>query len=259
MISDDGGLTWRLGADDTRTNNTVKPQELSLVELLDGSIYAAARDQFGDDAGNRAYAISSDGGLTWDRPFRTMPDFSAPVVQGSIASYDEERLLYAAPAHPVTREAMAVRSSYDEGKTWETWQDGKVIHWGPAAYSDLIRLDGDDVGLLYEAGETSPYEGIRFWTNHAFLPYGRSLPCLSISWPPWLSISPPRGAWPLSWPASPPPSPSPAWQRRRISPAWQWRRIGSWPQTSPSERRTPRLANPFPVRSSRRQALPSDR
>jgi hypothetical protein len=170
MISDDGGLSWRLGADDTRTDNTVKPQELSLVELLDGSIYAAARDQFGDAAGNRAYATSSDGGLTWDRPFRTVADFTAPVVQGSIARYDEERLMYAVPAHPATREAMAVRSSYDEGATWETWQEGKVIHWGPAAYSDLIRLDGDDLGLLYEAGEASPYEGIRFARfNRAYL------------------------------------------------------------------------------------------
>jgi sialidase-1 len=162
MISDDGGLTWRLGAVESRRDNTVKPQELSLLELRDGSIYAAARDQYGDEAGNRAYATSSDAGRTWDRPFTTLPEFTAPVVQGSVVRYDADRLLYSVPAHPVTREAMAVRSSYDEGGSWETWQEGRVIHWGPSAYSDLIRLDGDDVGLLYEAGETTPYEEIRF-------------------------------------------------------------------------------------------------
>jgi sialidase-1 len=170
MLSDDGGLTWRLGAVDTRTDNSLKPQELSLVELLDGSIYAAARDQYGEQAGNRAYATSSDGGLTWDEPFGSLPGFSAPVVQGSTVRYDEGRILYAVPADPENREVMTVRSSYDDARTWETADEGKVIHPGPAAYSDLIRLDGDDIGLLYEAGEADPYEAIRFARfNEAYL------------------------------------------------------------------------------------------
>lgn len=161
MYSDDGGATWSLGADDTRTADTVKPQELSLVELLDGSIYAAARDQYGSDPGNRAFATSSDGGESFDAPFATIPELTAPVVQGAMQRLGG-RLLFSAPAHPVTREAMAIRSSFDEGRSWETWQEGKVVHWGPAAYSDLVALGGGEAGLLYEAGDASPYEAIRF-------------------------------------------------------------------------------------------------
>jgi BNR repeat-like domain/Concanavalin A-like lectin/glucanases superfamily len=165
--SDDGGETWRLGADDTRTNLTVKPQELSLAELDDGTIYAAARDQFGSDEGNRAFAESSDGGGSFDAPFETIRKLDAPVVQGAVLEFgdtrrERSRLLFSAPAHPLTRETMAIRSSYDDGRSWETWQRGKVVHWGPAAYSDMVELGPDSAALLYEAGAASPYEAIRF-------------------------------------------------------------------------------------------------
>jgi sialidase-1 len=39
--------------------------------------------------------------------------------------------------------------SHDEGKTW---QRKTMIHAGPAAYSDLVKLDRDHVGVLFEAG-----------------------------------------------------------------------------------------------------------
>jgi sialidase-1 len=178
MLSDDGGLTWRLGATDTRTENSVKPQELSLVEVGHGAVYAAARDQYGDDGGNRAWAISRDGGESFQRSFQTDPDLVSPVVQGSVIRFDraagakqeEGRLLFSAPAHPVSREVMTVRSSFDEGHTWQTWEKGKVVHWGPSAYSDMVQITADRVGLLYEAGQSSPYEGIRFARfNSAFL------------------------------------------------------------------------------------------
>ena len=65
-----------------------------------------------------------------------------------------------AAAHPVTREVMAVRSSADGGRTWQ--RVGKVVHWGPSAYFDLVDLGTGRLGLLYEAGQSGPYESIRF-------------------------------------------------------------------------------------------------
>ena len=63
-----------------------------------------------------------------------------------------------------------MRSSYDEGRTWETWERGKVFYWGPTAYSDMVRLDGDEVGLMYEAGVANPYE------THPVRPVQRGVP-----------------------------------------------------------------------------------
>ncbi|WP_433463383.1 exo-alpha-sialidase [Spirillospora sp. CA-128828] len=165
--SDDGGLTWRIGADDTRTSNDVSPGELSAAELSDGRIYVNARDNTGTDPGNRNTAISSDGGATFDAPFRTLPKLDAPKVQGSVLPVGR-RLLLSVPAHPVTREVMAVRSLSDEGRNWQ--KVGKVIYWGPSAYSDMADLGGGRIGLMYEAGRTSPYESIRFAEfNQAYL------------------------------------------------------------------------------------------
>ncbi|WP_344883794.1 sialidase family protein [Allokutzneria multivorans] len=158
LLSDDGGTTWRIGAVDDRLTNTVKPQEMSPVELPDGRILVAARDQYGSDPGHRAFATSSDGGRTFDRPFATDPRLVAPVIQGATIRHGS-RLLFSAPAHPVSREAMAVRSSHDNGRTWGA---GKIVHWGPAAYSDMVVLGRGHTGLLYEGGKASAYESIRF-------------------------------------------------------------------------------------------------
>ncbi|MFB9902815.1 exo-alpha-sialidase [Allokutzneria oryzae] len=161
LLSDDGGMTWRIGAVDDRTTKTVKPQEMSPIELSDGRVLVAARDQDGTDPGHRAFATSSDGGTTFDRPFATDPRLVAPVIQGATIRLGP-RLLFSAPAHAASREVMTVRSSRNDGRTWDTWKQGKVIHWGPAAYSDMVALGAGRTGLLYEGGTTSAYESIRF-------------------------------------------------------------------------------------------------
>ncbi|TDX03113.1 sialidase family protein [Kribbella sp. VKM Ac-2566] len=176
LYSDDAGETWHIGATTSRDDGSVIAQEVTVVELTDGRIYALARER-GTDPGNRAYAVSSDGGDSFDAPFRTIPKLVMPDVQGSLLRFSahnegdrRNRILFSAPAHPAAREVMTVRSSYDEARSFGTWQQGKVFYWGPSAYSDMVRLDGDEAGLLYEAGVANPYESIR-WArfNEAFL------------------------------------------------------------------------------------------
>ncbi|MFC4010109.1 exo-alpha-sialidase [Nonomuraea purpurea] len=169
LYSDDSGVTWNIGAETSRDDGTVIAQEVTVVELTDGRIYASARER-GTDEGSRAYATSSDGGQTWDEPFRTMPALATTDIQASLLRFSEERLLFSAPMHPGAREAMGIRSSYDEGDRFETWEEGKVFYWGPSAYSDMVRLDGDEAALMYEAGTITPYEQIRFARfNEAYL------------------------------------------------------------------------------------------
>ncbi|MCW2915568.1 MAG: nanH [Actinomycetia bacterium] len=175
LYSDDSGQTWHIGATSSFSDGTIIAQEVTVVELNDGRIYALARER-GTDPGHRAYAISSDGGETFDKPFKTL-DLSMADVQAStlrLHATDQgdanNRILLSAPAHPVAREAMSVRSSYDEGRTWQPWEKGKVFWWGPSGYSDMVKLDGDQIGLYYEAGVSTPYETIR-WArfNEAYL------------------------------------------------------------------------------------------
>lgn len=173
VYSDDGGQTWQLGATDSEEfkegEENVNPAELSAFERVDGHVYFIARDQLGPAEGNRAVTTSADGGETFESPFTAEPNLVTPIIQASTLRLratddgdDYNRVLFSAPAHPAAREVMAIRSSYDEGETWETWEEGKVIHWGPAGYSDMVVAADGEIGLLYEKGESTPYETITF-------------------------------------------------------------------------------------------------
>jgi hypothetical protein len=157
VYSDDHGRTWRLGAADTHAStDPVHPNENTAVELVDGRLYLNARNQKGSSPATRAVAHSRDGGLTYDAPFAPEPNLLSPVVQNSalrFAAADrgdaENILLYVSPKHQAQRRDLTLRMSFDEGKTWT---NDVLIHSGPAAYSDLVKLDSRHVGVLYEAG-----------------------------------------------------------------------------------------------------------
>jgi sialidase-1 len=68
-------------------------------------------------------------------------------------------LLYSSPLDPTARTQMSVRVSRDNGATW---QKAYTISGLPAAYSDLVRVDGATIGVLYETGDFSPYSTITF-------------------------------------------------------------------------------------------------
>jgi sialidase-1 len=157
VLSDDHGKTWRLGAVDTRPiADPIHPNECVAVELVDGRIYVNTRDHLGSSPATRAVAYSSDGGETFDAPFESEPRITTPVVQNSAIRFaakdrgDERNVLvYSCPGHAKQRRDLTILLSFDEGATWPV---KKLVHEGPVAYSDLIRLDDERVGVLYEAG-----------------------------------------------------------------------------------------------------------
>jgi hypothetical protein len=166
LYSDNGGNTWRIGADDSPGTGLINPNESTVVELTDGRIYTLARNQEGRAVEHRAFAYSSDGGVSFDEPFAVTPGLVSPVVEAALLRWSAldqggttNRVLLSAPGDATARKNMTVRSSFDETRTWNV---GKVIHVGPAAYSDLAKLPGERIGVLYESGILQPYERIAF-------------------------------------------------------------------------------------------------
>lgn len=165
IYSDDHGESWKLGAVyDDPGNGVIRPNENVAVELVDGRIYFNSRDT-GTAPGTRSIAYSSDGGQSYSGPFVAEPNLSTPIVQNSVIRFsaadagDQENLLiYSSPGNPSSRRDMTIRVSNDEGVSWAK---DTIIHPGPAAYSDLIKLDADKVGVLFEAGENL-YDKILF-------------------------------------------------------------------------------------------------
>ncbi|WP_116951837.1 sialidase family protein [Jiangella endophytica] len=159
LYSDDGGTTWHLGGVDSVPDGVVNPNENTVVELSDGTVYFNARDQNGTSVGARAGTSSVDGGASFDGPYEEIPDLVAPVVQGSILGLSREadrreRLVFAAPGHRTARENLTLWSSFDDAGSWVR---GPVVSEGPAGYSDLVQIDGHGrarmLGVLYETGD----------------------------------------------------------------------------------------------------------
>jgi sialidase-1 len=159
LLSDDRGESWYLGYLDDSADGHVNPNETTAAELPDGRVYFNTRTE-STSPGNRADAHSADGGRTLVAPFRPQTGLTAPVCQASVLQLPGPGpLLFSAPADPAARAHMTIRASADGGATWRT---AFTVDPLPAAYSDLVRVDEDTVGLLYETGDFGAYETITF-------------------------------------------------------------------------------------------------
>ncbi|MCS0601450.1 glycoside hydrolase [Streptomyces sp. LP11] len=183
LYSDDGGRTWHLGFVDADYDGRVNPNESSAAQLPDGRVYFSARDQNGRTPGNRLAAYSSDAGRTLDHPYAVQPTLDdIPVVQASVLQVRAEQgpLLLSAPSVPTARRAMALWASTDAGRTFRkllTLSDDR------AAYSDLVQLGPDTVGVLYERGAYATVEFRRLRLPQSSPAAASSLPTRSTSSP----------------------------------------------------------------------------
>ena len=159
IFSDDNGKTWQLGG----TTQQDQVNECAVAELSGGRLMLSMRN-YDRTQKTRKISVSDDGGATWGN-IRSDPSLIEPVCQASLLTYSLPGkrkpgiMLFTNPASENSRVNMTLRISYDEGATWPV---SKVLHEGPSAYSDIVRLRSGDVGVLYEAGKKSPYEGIVF-------------------------------------------------------------------------------------------------
>ncbi|MGC0210478.1 sialidase family protein [Streptomyces levis] len=159
LLSDDDGATWRIGYVDDNPDGYVNANETTAAELPDGRVYFNTRND-SPSPGTRADAHSADGGRSLVKPFRPQAGLTAPVCQAAVLQLrDPDVLLYSGPADPGFRALMTIRASTDGGTTW---RPAHTVDGLPAAYSDLVRVDPDTVGLLYETGDFGAYETITF-------------------------------------------------------------------------------------------------
>jgi len=152
IYSDDRGESWRIGGSTGPGTN-----ECAVVELPGGELILSMR---GVGIGNRrAVSRSADGGLSWT-PYVLDETLIEPQCQASLVVYPKRPgwLLFSNPAS-LTRQRLTVRLSRNGGRNWHL---ARQVHEGPAAYSSLAALQDGSVGMLYEAGEQSPYETISY-------------------------------------------------------------------------------------------------
>ena len=156
IYSDNHGKTWVLGG----TTPQDQVNECTIAELSDGKLMLNMRN-YDRTQKARKISLSNDGGITWGNIFsdQSLPE---PICQGSLFSIankktGKSKLLFLNPADESKRQNMTLRISSDNGSTWAK---SMVLFAGPSAYSDLTLLPNGNIGCFYEAGNTSPYQGI---------------------------------------------------------------------------------------------------
>jgi sialidase-1 len=158
IYSDDAGLSWKIGGEPPQKEFN----ESQVVELSDGRLMLNMRNHrpamTPETPRQRGVAISSDGGITFAEARRD-PNLIEPVCQASLVRAEDKVIVFANPASERTRTNMTIRFSSDDGVTWPT---SRVVFPGPSAYSCVVALPNEMVGLFYERGEKSAYEGIEF-------------------------------------------------------------------------------------------------
>ena len=135
LYSDDGGKTWTPSAP-FPIRGTSEP---GLVELNDGSIYYNARTHV--RPGNKIIGRSKDGGKTWieaaedDELFDGPPDvYGCKGALLRIACDEHDILLFSGPGRQDKRHDIAVRISFDGGRSWPT---KRIVKKGPGNYTWL--------------------------------------------------------------------------------------------------------------------------
>lgn len=152
IYSQNRGVTWEIGGILPR-----KTDECAVVQREDRSLLLNMRNDMG--AHRRAIATSYDGGDTWEH-FGFDDALVDPTCQASM-TIAGGTIFFANPADPDKRVRLTVRASHDDGKHWP---ESRVIWEGPSAYSSMVPMRGELIGLLYERGQAHPYEEIVFTT-----------------------------------------------------------------------------------------------
>ncbi len=150
FYTDDHGKTFQLGA----SLNIPGSNESTAAELSNGKLMMNSRNQKGDIRA-RIVAISSDGGATWDTTYfdKNLPD---PVCEASILTIGKKKekniLAFCNAADEKRRDNLTLRISFNDGRSWKKYfvLDKNENIKDNSAYSDIVKISGKKVGVLYE-------------------------------------------------------------------------------------------------------------
>lgn len=152
FYTDDHGKTFHL----SETVNLPGSNESMATEISNGRLMMNSRNQKGDIKA-RIVSISSNGGQRWDTTYfdNTLID---PVNQGSILTIGKKNgkaiVAFCNVADTKRRDNLTLRISYDDGITWnknivvDKSGDNKKNDF--TAYSDLVKISKNKIGVLYE-------------------------------------------------------------------------------------------------------------
>ncbi len=153
--STDGGKNWVYGNGVPHSTS-----ECQVVELQDGSIMINCRNEARQ--GKRIVYVTKDLGKTWQPHSTNLKDLQEPTCQGSVVKVKTkqygELMLFSNPKSG-GRNHMTIRTSHDDGKTWN---EGYLYDVRQCmGYSCIAMTDANHVGIFYETCHNNGKNGCR--------------------------------------------------------------------------------------------------
>lgn len=174
FYSDDGAMTWKRG--DFVMYCGANESQIAQIDADTIAINMRVQGRNPDGTRKTKYrlvAMSKDGGKTWGNP---VPDAALPepVCEGSFASAqcgDRRILAFSNPADESRRVNMTIRfavakeyaCSFNEGFCGgSAWKSSIALNPRASGYSDIVFIDENTVGVVYERGTKSYFDEIVF-------------------------------------------------------------------------------------------------
>ena len=156
IYSKDHGKTWHVGTG-AKTHTT----ESQVVELSDGTLMLNMRDdrnrtnyELSDSYHGRSVAVTADMGKTWIEHSTSRTALTEPNCMASIISYKDKKgklyLFFSNPNDAKNRVNMTIKTSNDEGNTWDKLPSVLLYEQAAMGYSCLTVIDNKYIGILYE-------------------------------------------------------------------------------------------------------------
>ena len=151
MWSKDHGKSWTL-SNWARSDTT----ECAVAQLADGSLMLNMRDNRNrsdkSETNGRAVSVTTDLGASWKVHASDHGSLPEPVCMASLISHklDDGRtvLFFSNPRNKSKRKNMTVQMSLDDGNTWSK---KLLLDEDGGAYSSLVMVDDQTLGILYES------------------------------------------------------------------------------------------------------------
>jgi sialidase-1 len=155
IFSQDGGQQWQISP--AAIPGDPPTSEAQLVQLPDRSLLMTMRNE--SRAPQRLWAR-----WQWNQTLLEgcwsphWLDVRDPVCMASIIAHPSGLLLLS-HNDSAQREKMTVRTSRDQG---QSWSQGQLLDARPTAYSCMTVLPSQEVGILYEVGDSDSVETLTY-------------------------------------------------------------------------------------------------
>lgn len=166
LYSDDDGATWAKGGYVDTNAAGYSIQETSVCELMSGRLLFVTRNGSFATGPDRIAYYSDDQGITWG-PISDL-GLTAPVaVEGPVlqhVSSPGQAVYFSTPANTSGSNRIDLtlfRSTNAGAGLPAAWDTEEYIN-ANAAYSDLVELSANSIGILYEQGVSPQYQKIDF-------------------------------------------------------------------------------------------------